>query len=352
MLDEKFMRRALELATKGESRTNPNPLVGAVLVKNNKIISEGFHEKFAGNHAEINAIANAGENSKGSTLFVNLEPCSLYGNTPPCTDAIIKAGIKKVVFASNDPSQDESSEILLRAGVEVIRGVLATEANFLNRRFLYFAKNKLPYITIKFAASLDGKLATRTFDSKWITNDKAREYARSIRAEHQAVLVGSNTVLRDNPDLGVRTKNKRDPLRIVLDTELKTPIKSKVYRDSNVIVFVGNETSSARIQKFQADKIQVHQFKSEKIEVKKLLKYLAKQKIISVLVEGGGEVIGSFVDNKEVNEIYGFYAPILVGGSKARSISGIGIEKIKDGLKIKNPELKKIDDNFLIHGLV
>lgn len=352
MFDEKFMRRSLELGLKGQNRTSPNPMVGAVLVKNNKVVGEGFHEKFGGNHAEVNAIAHAGKNAEGSTLLVSLEPCSHYGNTPPCTDAIIKSGIKKVVFASSDPSQNQSSKILSTAGVEVIKGVLKKEADFQNRKFIYFAKNKSPHITIKFAVSLDGKLATKTYDSKWITNERARKYARSLRSEHQAILVGSNTVARDNPHLGTRERDKKDPLRIVLDTELKTPIGSKVYRDSNVIVFVGKSAGKTKVEQFRNKNIAVYQSTSDRVEIKEVLKHLAEEKIISVLVEGGGEVIGSFIDNKAVNEVYGFYAPILVGGSQARSISGTGVEKIRDGLKIKSPELKKFGDNFLIHGLL
>ncbi len=351
MAEEKFMRRALELAAKGQSWTNPNPLVGAVLVKNGRIIGEGFHKEFGQAHAEVNAMRRAGQAAKGSMLFVNLEPCARHGNTPPCTDGIIKAGIGKVVYASSDPSQ-KSSNILKKAGIEVSSGVLKDEADFLNRRFLYFAKNKLPYVTIKFAASLDGKMSTKTYDSKWITNEQARKYARSIRAEHQAVLVGSNTVIRDNPHLGSREKNKKDPVRIILDSTLKTPVDSKVYRDSNVIVFAGKKSSKTKIEQFRNKNIYISQSASEKIKIKEVLKHLAEQKITGVLVEGGGEVIGSFIDNKTINEVYAFYAPIIIGGDEAHSISGAGVEKVKDALKIEKPEFKKFGDNFLIYGLV
>lgn len=352
MPEEKFMRQAFKLAVEGESWTNPNPLVGAILVKNNRVMGEGFYEKFSGAHAEVNAIADAGKDAKGSTLLVSLEPCSHYGNTPPCTDAIIEAGIKKVFYSSNDPSQKQSLKILAAAGIEVVPDIFKAEGDFLNRKFLHFVKNKLPYVTVKFAVSLDGKLASKTYDSKWITNDQARKYARTLRAEHQAVLVGSNTVLKDDPHLGSRIKNRKDPIRIVLDTELKTSIDSKVYRDSNAIVFVGKKASEAKIKDFQDKKITVRQLKSEKIEIREVLRCLADQKIISVLVEGGGEVIASFIDIKMINEIYAFYAPIIIGGSEARSISGQGIDKIQDAMKIKDPKLKKFNDNFLIYGLV
>lgn len=351
MTEEKYMSRALKLALKGQSHTNPNPLVGAILVKNNKVIGEGFHEKFGKAHAEINAINQAGKEAKDSTLFVNLEPCYRTGNTPPCTDAIIKAGISKVVFASKDPRQKSSAKILENARIEVSDGTLKQEADFLNRKFLYFANTNLPYITIKFAASLDGKLATKTYDSKWITNEKARKYSRLLRAENQAILVGSNTVTEDNPHLGTKQKHKQDPLRIILDSALKTSIDSKVYRDSNAIVVASNKASNNKIKEFQNRNINVHKLNKDKIEVKDLLQYLAKQKIISVLVEGGGEVIGSFIDNKAANEIYAFYAPIIIGG-KGPSITGAGIEKVKDALKIKSQEFKKFDDNLMIHGLL
>lgn len=352
MPEEKFMRRALELAKKGRSRTSPNPMVGAVLVKNGKIVGEGFHENYGEAHAEANAINQAGKDAKGSTLFVTLEPCSHYGNTPPCTEAIIRAGVKKVVYASSDPTQKKSSKILKDGGIKIVGAVLEAEADFLNRHFLYFVKNNFPYVTIKFASSLDGKLATKTFDSKWITNEKARAYARSIRAEHQAVLVGSSTVVKDNPHLGVRTKNKKDPIRIILDTKLRTPVNSQVYRDSNVIVFAGKNAQEKKIKLLLNKNIRTYKSGSDNIEIKDVLEQLAKLKIISVLVEGGGKTLGSFVDDKAVNEVYGFYAPIIVGGEKARSLSGEGIEKIKDALKIKNSKLKRFDDNFLIHGLV
>ncbi len=352
VVEEKFMRRALKLADKGLSQTNPNPLVGAVLVKNNKVIGEGFHRQFGEAHAEVNAINQAGKVAEGSTLIVNLEPCSKYGNTPPCTDAIISAGVKKVIYASSDPGQSRSKKILRDAGIDVTGGILEKEADFLNRRFLYFAKNNLPYITIKFALSLDGKLATKTYDSKWITNDRARKYARNIRAEHQAVLVGSNTIVKDNPHLGARDKNKKNPIRIILDTELKTTPSSEVYRDSNVMVFAGKNASVAKINKFQHKNITVNKFSSERIDINEVLKYLAKQKIISVLVEGGGEIIGSFIDKKAVNEVYAFYAPVIIGGGQARSIAGVGIDKVEDSLKIKHAELKKFGDNFLVRGLV
>lgn len=352
MTDEKFMQRAIELAASGKSWTNPNPMVGAVLVKNNKIIGEGFHAKFGKSHAEVNAISQAGKDALGSTLFVNLEPCSHYGNTPPCTEAIINAGIKKVVFASSDPSQKDSAKILADAGIQTLPSVLKAEADFLNRKFLYFARNKLPYITIKFAASLDGKLATKNFDSKWITNEKARSYARLLRAENQAVLVGSNTAIEDDPHLGTREKNKKDPLRIILDTELKVPARAKVYRDNNVIVFAGKNANQRQAGILHNKNVTVHKFDSDKISIKDVLKYLADQKVISILVEGGGETIGSFIDDKAINELYGFYAPLIVGGKQARSIAGGGFDNIQDAIKVKSPELKKFDDNFMIHGLI
>ncbi|MBI2335133.1 bifunctional diaminohydroxyphosphoribosylaminopyrimidine deaminase/5-amino-6-(5-phosphoribosylamino)uracil reductase RibD, partial [Candidatus Daviesbacteria bacterium] len=266
--DLKFLKETLKLAKKGLGRVSPNPMVGAVIVKNGQIIGKGYHKKFGFPHAEIEALKNCRENPRGATMYVNLQPCSHFGKTPPCIDAIIKAGIKKVICCSLDPNP----KIHGKAGIEISAGVLEKEARKLNEAFFTFHEKKRPFIAIKFAASLDGKLATRTGDSKWITNEKAREYARSLRARYQAVLVGKNTFLKDQPHLGVRIKGKKDPLKIVLGLS----INPKNIQD--------------------------------------LLSILYKKEIISVLVEGGGKTLGSFIDAKVVDKVYAFHAPIIIGG--------------------------------------
>ncbi|MDO8576534.1 MAG: bifunctional diaminohydroxyphosphoribosylaminopyrimidine deaminase/5-amino-6-(5-phosphoribosylamino)uracil reductase RibD, partial [bacterium] len=232
--DEKYLKLTLELAEKGRGKTFPNPMVGAVIVKRGRIVGQGYHRKAGEPHAEAEALGIAGGRAKGATLYVNLEPCDHWGRTPPCADTIIRANIKRVVCCTRDPHKVARGGIekLKRAGIAVSVGELAQEARDLNEAFFTFHELHRPFVAIKFAASLDGKIATHTGDSKWITNERARAYARRLRGHYQAILVGINTILHDDPHLGVRAKGKPDPLRIILDTTLRIPLKSKVLRDS------------------------------------------------------------------------------------------------------------------------
>lgn len=311
-MDKKFLWESLKLAKKGMGWTNPNPMVGAVIVKNGRIIGRGYHKKFGFPHAEIEALRNC-KQPKGAKLYVNLEPCAHFGKTPPCIDAIIKAGIKKVICCTLDPNPKTHGQGIIKlqqASIGFSVGLLEDEAKTLNEAFFTFHEKKRPFLAIKFAASLDGKIATHTGDSKWITNEKAREYARSLRAKYQAVLVGKNTFLKDNPHLGARIKGKKDPLKIVLGLSLNPK------------------------------------------NIQELLSMLYKKEIISVLVEGGGKTLGSFLDAKVVDKVYAFYAPILIGGEKAISISGKGAPTISQSLHLKNISLKKFADNFLVTGYI
>ncbi|MBI2018424.1 bifunctional diaminohydroxyphosphoribosylaminopyrimidine deaminase/5-amino-6-(5-phosphoribosylamino)uracil reductase RibD [Candidatus Daviesbacteria bacterium] len=329
--DEFFINETLKLAKKGVSWTYPNPMVGALIVKGGRMIGKGYHKVFGLPHAEIEALQKCKENPKGATLYVNLEPCSHFGKTPPCVDTIIQAGITRVVCATLDPNPKVRSfglAKLQKAGIEVLVGVLESEARTLNEAFFTFHEKKRPFIALKFAASLDGKIATRTGESKWITNEKARKYARSLRGQYQAVLVGINTVLKDNPHLGVRMKGKKDPLRIILGQRVQIPDDAQVLRDQNVLII-----------------------KAKKIH--DLLSVLREKEIISILVEGGGSVLGSFVDAKVVDKVYAFHAPILVGGKKAISaIAGQGVQTISQSIHLKNLSYKRFDDNLLTIGYV
>lgn len=324
------MRRAILLAKKGLSWTNPNPLVGAVIVKNGRVIGEGFHHKVGLAHAEIEALNSLKESPEGATLYVNLEPCvHTDKRTPPCTESIIKSGIKKVVCATLDPNPKVNGlgvKRLREAGIVVSVGLMEKEARKLNETYFTYHTKKRPFVALKFASSLDGKIATFTGDSKWITNEKARTFARRLRLNYQAVLVGINTVLKDDPHFGVRVKSKKDPVRIILGSNLKIPPKAKVLRDENFFV-------------------------EEHMSIKRLLDKLYKKEIVSILVEGGSEVLGSFVDSKLVDKVYAFFAPKILGGNNAKtSVGGKGISKIKDALCLNNISLKKFDDNFLITG--
>lgn len=347
----KFLKEALRLAKKGEGFTNPNPMVGCVLVKNGKIIGRGYHKKYGGAHAEIEAIKNAKEAVRGSVLYVNLEPCSHFGKTPPCVDAIIEAGIKKVVCCTLDPHVKVAGKGIKKlkdAGVEVENGFFEKEAEKLNEAFFTFHKQNRPFIVLKFASSLDGKIATAIGDSKWITNDEARQYARKLRGKYQAILVGANTVTKDNPNLGAG-KNQKEPLRIILDDKLKMPLSSKVFRDKNLLILTTSQCNKNKKITLIKKGFDVVQLKGMKISAKSILGVLKARNIVSVFVEGGSEAIGTFVDEKMVDKVYVFQAPIIIGGKNSiGSVGGKGVKYIKDSLRLKNPEIKVFGDNIMI----
>ncbi|MBI2018005.1 bifunctional diaminohydroxyphosphoribosylaminopyrimidine deaminase/5-amino-6-(5-phosphoribosylamino)uracil reductase RibD [Candidatus Daviesbacteria bacterium] len=328
--DKFFLKQTFTLAKKGMGWTNPNPMVGAIVVKNGQILGKGYHKKFGFPHAEIEAIEATGGRLEGSILYINLEPCVHFGKTPPCVDAIIKAGIKKVICSNLDPNpkvRGMGLAKLEKAGITTSVGLLEEEGHKLNETFFTFHQKKRPFIAIKFASSLDGKIATYTGDSKWITNEKARKFARKLRGQYQAVLVGINTILKDDPHLGIRIKRKKDPLRIILGSRSQMPTHSQVLRDHNILIINPKN-------------------------IQDLLSQLRELEIISVLVEGGGKTLGKFLDTKLVDKVYAFYAPILIGGEKALSIGGKGTQTIQDALHLKDVSYRRFDDNFLITGYV
>ncbi|PIS39403.1 MAG: riboflavin biosynthesis protein RibD [Candidatus Nealsonbacteria bacterium CG08_land_8_20_14_0_20_38_20] len=363
--DEIFIKEALLCAKKGLGWTNPNPMVGALIVKQGKIISQGYHKKAGLPHAEIEAISLAKKKVKGATLYLNLEPCCHFGKTPPCVPAIIKAGIKRVVCSSLDPNPKVNGKgiaELKKAGIEVRVSILDKENRKLNEAFFTFHEKKRPFVAIKFAATLDGKIATKTGESKWITNEEARRYARLLRSQYQAVLVGINTVLKDNPRLTAREKNKpphqnwcggkKEPIRIILDSALDIPLKSQVLADSNVIIAtLTKKINREKKLKLREKGVSILEFPGKKISIQRLLQKLYKEEIISILVEGGSITLGSFFDQGLVDKVYAFFAPILIGGKNAITpIAGQGTAKIKDGLRLKELTLKKFGDNFLLTG--
>ncbi len=355
-MDTFFMQDALALAKKGLSWTFPNPMVGAALVKNGKIVGKGYHKKVGFAHAEVVAIRLSKTNLSGATLYVNLEPCIHYGRTPPCVDAIIFSGIKKVVCSVFDPNPKVAGkgvEKLKEAGIEVSVGVLEEEAKKLNETFFTFYTKKRPFVAIKFAASLDGKIATKTGDSKWITNEKVREYSRTLRGHYQAVLVGVNTVIADDPHLGVRQKGKRDPVRIILDSTLRIPLSSRVLRDNNVIVATTEKANKRKRKQLEEMGITILTVGASTVSIQKLLEVLARLEIISILVEGGGKTIGSFVDANLVDKVYAFHAPIIIGGEKAvSSVGGKGFSTIREALHLKDVTFRRFGDMILTTGYV
>jgi len=350
--DEVFMRDALRLAKKGEGRTSPNPMVGVVISRGERVIARGYHRAFGMLHAEIEALRIAGKRARGATLYTTLEPCRHVGKTPSCADAIIRAGIRRVVCATRDPNGIARGGIekLRKAGIRISIGACEKGARELNEAFFIFHEKNRPFVALKFAASLDGKLATRTGDSKWITNREARKYARNLRGVYQAVLVGINTVLSDDPHLGVREKRKRDPLRVILDSQLHIPLKSKVLRDSNVLLVTTARASQKKKKLLEARGIPLHVFPGARIPIGQLLSFLRRKEVISILVEGGGEIFGSFVDEKVADKVYAFYAPVLIGGDCAPSIGGRGVRRLGAAPRLKNVTMKSFKDNVLIEG--
>lgn len=353
--DIKFLKLTLKLAKKGQGFTSPNPMVGAVIVKNGKIIGQGYHKKYGGPHAEIEALNSAKKTVAGATMYVSLEPHGFQGvNTPPCTKAIINAKIKKVVCCTLDPNHKVAGngiEQLRQAGIETKVGALEKEAQDLNCAFFTYHQKQRPLVAIKFASSLDGKIATKTHESKWITGEAARKFARSLRSQYQAILVGINTVLADDPNLGVRNKNQKDPIRVIIDSSLKIPLNAQVLRDKNVLIFTTISANKKKKQQLIKLGFKIIEFKNKFILPKQILSKLHEQRIISLFIEGGSQTLGNFVDAKLVDKIYAFQAPKIIGGNDSLSaIGGQGITKLNGALQIKEPQFKKIDNDFLIFG--
>ncbi|HSW48322.1 MAG TPA: bifunctional diaminohydroxyphosphoribosylaminopyrimidine deaminase/5-amino-6-(5-phosphoribosylamino)uracil reductase RibD [Candidatus Saccharimonadales bacterium] len=354
--DAFFLTKALKLAKKGEGLTFPNPMVGCLIVKDEKIIAKGYHQKAGYIHAERVAIEDSSEDLNGSTMYVNLEPCNHHGRTPPCTDLIIKSGISRVVCSTQDPNlgvDGQGIKKLQDAGIDVTVGILEKESRILNEQFFTFYEKNRPFVAIKFASSLDGKIATRTGNSKWITNDKTRNFARLLRGKYHAILIGVNTVIVDDPNLGVQIKGKNDPLRIILDSTLKIPLNAQVLRDKNVLIVTTINADKEKEAKLKQMSLELIKFNTNGIDLKNLMEELKNREIISIFVEGGSSVLGSFADARLVDKVYAFHAPILIGGiSSVSAIAGDGIKNISEALRLENLTYKKFGDNTLTIGYV
>ncbi len=352
--NEKFMRIALKLAEKGI--TSPNPYVGAVIVKDGRVMGKGYHKRAGMDHAEVAAIKSLknASDAKGAEMFVGLEPCNHYGRTPPCTKAIMEAGIGKVVFAMKDPNPEVKGggeEELRKHGIAVESGVLEPEAQRINEIFVKYAKTRMPFVALKAAMSMDGKIATRNGDSKWITGEKARKYAHLLRSKYDSILVGINTVLKDDPQLTSRIRGGRNPLRVVLDDTLRIPNNAKVLADKNALVATSGKCDPARKMELEASGVRVLVCGKETVDLGALLAELGRMGITSVLVEGGSEVQGSFVDAKLVDKFLLFYAPIIIGGRGARpAIGGTGAETVSGAPKLAISSSRKIGHDIFVEA--
>ena len=343
---KKLMQKCINLAKKAHGKNLPNPYVGAIVYdeKEEKIISTGFHEKYGEAHAEVDAIKNAKGNTKGKTIIVNLEPCSHWGKTPPCADLIIKSGFKKAIIATLDLNKQATGGLkkLQEAGIETILGVLEKEAKDLNKVFFKNTLTKKPYVMLKIASTLDGKIALNNKKSKWITNEKARLYSQKLRSEYQAIMSASGTILADNPRLNVRLKNKKSPIRIIFDPNNKIPLSYNVFNDDVRIILINN--SKINLPKH----IEQISFNGNYDD---LFKELYKMNIYSIMIEAGSGFNSELIKNNEIDEINHFIAPKIFGGG-LDFIKGLNIEEIENSIKLKDIKIKQLEDNFLINGKI
>lgn len=351
--DQAFMRRALELAEKGGLAVAPNPRVGAVVVRAGRIVGEGFHRRFGGPHAELVALRAAGPRARKATLYVSLEPCSPHPKkTPPCTDLIARSGVARVVCAMRDPNplvRGRGMALLRRAGIRVDVGLLSREAAELNSAFIKFHATGLPWVAVKWAATLDGKIATRTGDSRWISGERSRAWLHRWRDTFQAILVGSGTVLRDDPMLrGARST----PARIVLDTHARTPLAAQLVRtarDHPTWIAVSSKAPAGRVRALERAGVQI--LSLELLDLKLVLEALAGQGLHRILVEGGGEVHSSVLEERLADEVCIFIAPKIVGGRDAKTpVEGEGCARMADALALDHLDVERLGEDVLLRG--
>lgn len=359
--DEKYMRLAMQLAGNAIGRTSPNPLVGAVIVKDNRVVGCGWHRKAGTPHAEVHALNQAGELAQGADVYVTLEPCAHYGKTPPCSKALVEAKVKNVyggLLDVNPKVAGKGFKILEDAGIHVEYGFLQDELRKQNEVFFKWIEHKKPFMVLKAAMTLDGKIATATGQSKWITNETSRAYGYKLRDIYDGIMVGINTVIEDNPMLTARVDGGKNPIRIVVDSSLKIDINANVVQDKSAktIVATTDKADKDKILKLQAqdvDVIVVDKDENDKVDIEKLLDILGQQNICSILVEGGATLSGSFVAKKLVDKVYFFIAPKIVGGKEAKTpVAGIGILNLQEALALKDIQIEKLEEDILIIGRV
>jgi diaminohydroxyphosphoribosylaminopyrimidine deaminase/5-amino-6-(5-phosphoribosylamino)uracil reductase len=352
--DAAWMRRALKLAAKGRGRTAPNPMVGAVVVRDGRSVGEGYHPRAGEPHAEVFALRAAGDAAAGATLYVTLEPCCHHGRTPPCTDAILAAGVRKVVAAMGDPFPKVSGggfRVLREAGVDVDVGLLEAEAIDLNRAYVKVQRTGLPWVTLKMAMTLDGKIATRTGDSRWVTGEAARRHVHRLRDWNDAVLVGSGTALADDPELTARLPRARNPVRVIADRRARLPVSSKLANTAHqtptiLLTAKGAEAGSLEARGIQLERIP---HSADRLDLRAALARLAERGLHSVLCEGGAGLAGSLLEAGLVDEIAWFIAPKLVGGREAPGpIGGAGVENMVEAIQLEDIRIRRLGPDLLL----
>lgn len=361
-MDKKWMKRAIELAKKGKGFVAPNPAVGAVILKDGKLIGEGYHMQYGQAHAEINAIKSVKSSCKDATIYVTLEPCSHYGKTPPCVDAIIKEGFKRVVIGMIDPNPKVAGKSIskLRAhGIDVDEGVCQEECEALNPAFIKAMTKKAPYIVLKTGMSLDGKIATKYGESQWITSEPSRAYVHELRHELDGIMVGINTVLVDDPMLTARREERSaHPIRIIVDSKARLPLDSKIAmtaHEVSTIVATTEEAPLAKVNDLEKMGVRVIKTpsKDNHVDLPYLMSELYQLNIHSILLEGGGQLNDSAVQSGIVDEIISFIAPIIIGGKEALSpVSGVGVETLAQAMRLEGIKITQYGDDICIRGKV
>jgi diaminohydroxyphosphoribosylaminopyrimidine deaminase/5-amino-6-(5-phosphoribosylamino)uracil reductase len=360
-LDEKFMREALRQARKGMGQTSPNPTVGAVIVRNGKVLSTGYHREAGLPHAEVEALNKLGAKATGDTLYVTLEPCNHYGRTPPCTEAIVSSGIKRVVVGMKDPNPGVSGggcEFLRDNGIQVKAGVLETECRQINEAFLKFVTSRRPFVIVKSALTLDGWTATATGHSQWITNDKSRQFVHRLRDQVDGVMVGVRTVLADDPLLTVRLRRGRgrNPLRIVVDTHLRTPVNARILHQdssSNTLIAVSADVPAEERRRFQREGVSILTCptRGEMIDLGALMDILGTMSVTSLLVEGGASIIGSMLRERLIDKFFIFKSTKILGGDDGIPMAaGPGPKRIDQCLALKDIQTRRFGNDIMIVG--
>ena len=350
---KKYMAIALKLAEKGRGSVSPNPLVGCVIVKRGKIVGKGYHKKYGEEHAEINALRAASKKANNATMYVNIEPCSHWGKTSPCTEKIVEAGIREVIVGIEDPNPlvDGYKELKFR-GLKTRIGILRDEAKKLNEAYIKHMKTKKPWVILKLAMSLDGKIATSTGDSKYITGMEARKYVHQLRNDADAVMVGINTVMRDDPLLDSRLVKGKNPIKVIVDSSLKISERAKVLKDaSKVIIATTPKAQKGKIEKLQHKGVRVIVLKPKKglVDLNELMKELGKSEIALVMVEGGAELSGNAIREGIVDKVLIFTAPKIIGNG-LEPIKNLGIKKVDKAINLKNVLTRKIGKDLLVEG--
>lgn len=356
--DERWMKRALRLAARGRGRTSPNPMVGALLVRDGKLIGEGYHKKAGEAHAEIIAIKRAGDAARGATLYINLEPCSHYGKTPPCAPALIEAGVKRVVVGMEDPNplvKGKGLETLRRAGLDVETGILEEECRRLNEAFCKYILKKEPFVMMKIASTLDGKIATQRGESKWITGEASRRFVHRLRDQVDGLLVGIGTILKDDPLLTARIRGGRDPYRIILDSRLRIPEGARVVANSPAKTIIATTELAPGEKRETLEKkgvrVLILDSTQERVNLRSLLSKLGEMEMMSLLIEGGSEVNGSFLDQGLIDKIFLFLSPKLMGDYQAPGIfKGRGAAMLEETLSLNQLSVKKVGEDILVEG--